>query len=131
MIWVFILVPLFVAFLIWQGVGIGSRTGNILPWQSVRLGKYGFWIILAILYIVTFSAALVEHKLWDTVQLGLLRSLGLWLSHIPEGTLKTLMPMIAVGWPLAGQWAKKRGYFPLGDKNEAAGAAVAAAVAGE
>jgi hypothetical protein len=63
MIWVFILVPLFVAFLIWQGVGIGSRTGNILPWQSVRLGKYGFWIILAILYIVTFSAALVEHKL--------------------------------------------------------------------
>ena len=63
MIWALILVPPCVAIILWQGVGIGSRTGNIVPWQHVRLGKYGFWITLAILYIVTFSAALVEHKL--------------------------------------------------------------------
>jgi hypothetical protein len=62
MIWALILVPPCVAIVIWQGVGIGSRTGNIVPWQHVRFGKHGFWITLAILYIVTFSAALVEHK---------------------------------------------------------------------
>jgi hypothetical protein len=63
MILALILVPPCVAIVIWQGVGIGSRAGNIVPWQHVRFGKYGFWTTLAILYIVTFSAALVEHKL--------------------------------------------------------------------
>jgi hypothetical protein len=62
-IWLFILAPLCLALVLWQYVGIGARKRDILPWQYVRLGKYGFWVILAILYIVTFTAALVEHKL--------------------------------------------------------------------
>jgi hypothetical protein len=62
-IWVLVLAPPILALVIWQYLGIGARTGNILPWQRVRLGKYGFWIILAIFYSVTFATALVEHKL--------------------------------------------------------------------
>jgi len=31
MIWVLILAPPCLAFLIWQGIGIGSRTGDIVP----------------------------------------------------------------------------------------------------
>jgi hypothetical protein len=62
-IWLLILAPPCLALVLWQYVGIGARKRDILPWQYVRLGKYGFWVILAILYIVTFTAALVEHKL--------------------------------------------------------------------
>ena len=62
-IWLLILAPPCLALVLWQSVGIDARKRDILPWQYVRLGKYGFWVILAILYIVTFTAALVEHKL--------------------------------------------------------------------
>jgi hypothetical protein len=61
--WILILVPPVLAFVLWQGVGLGSRTGNIVPWQQVRLGKYGYWIILTIAYIATFAAALGLHQL--------------------------------------------------------------------
>jgi hypothetical protein len=36
----------------------GRTTPRIVMWQ-----KYDFWIILAILYVTMFTAALVEHKL--------------------------------------------------------------------
>ncbi len=36
----------------------GRSTSRIALWQ-----KYDFWIILIILYIVMFVAALAEHKL--------------------------------------------------------------------
>jgi hypothetical protein len=66
-VWVLILILIlilgapFLALGIW--LSIGSRTGNVDPWRRVRLGKYGFWIILAIFYTVMFATALVEHKL--------------------------------------------------------------------
>jgi hypothetical protein len=62
-IWVLVLAPPCVAFLIWQGIGKGSRTGDVVPWQRVRLGKSGFWITLTICYTAIFAAALVLHKL--------------------------------------------------------------------
>ena len=61
--WILILLPPVLAFVIWQGIGLGSRTGNTVPWQRVRLGKYGFWVTLAIVYIATFAAALGLHKI--------------------------------------------------------------------
>ena len=36
----------------------GRSTSNITLWK-----KYDFWIILAILYVVMFADALLEHKL--------------------------------------------------------------------
>jgi hypothetical protein len=62
-IWILALVlgPPFVAYFAW--LGIGSRTGNIDPWKSVRLGKYGYWITLGIIYTVAIATAMVEHKI--------------------------------------------------------------------
>jgi hypothetical protein len=62
-IWLIILGPPCLAFVLWQYIGVGARTGDILPWQKVRLGKYGFWIMLAITYTATLATALVEHKI--------------------------------------------------------------------
>jgi len=70
-IWVLILVPPCLAFVIWQYGGVGAKTRDMTVtsgfkvdlWQSMRLGKYGFWIILAIIYTVTLATALVEHKI--------------------------------------------------------------------
>jgi hypothetical protein len=36
----------------------GRTTPRILAWQ-----KYDFWIILALMYVVMFAAAFIEHKL--------------------------------------------------------------------
>ena len=62
-VWVLILAPPCLALILWQGFDIGSRTGNELPWQRVRMGKYGFWIVSTIFYAVMFAAAAFEHKL--------------------------------------------------------------------
>jgi hypothetical protein len=70
-IWFLILFPPCLAFFIWKGGGLGLKTRDITltggfkvdVWQRVYLGKYGFWIILAILYAVMFAAAAFEHKL--------------------------------------------------------------------
>jgi hypothetical protein len=43
----------------WKLIIMGSRsTSRITAWQ-----KYDFWIILGILYVVMFAAAVIEHKL--------------------------------------------------------------------
>jgi hypothetical protein len=62
-IWILILVlgPPFLAYLAW--LWVGSRTGDIDPWKRVRLGKYGFWITLGIIYTAAIATALVEHKI--------------------------------------------------------------------
>jgi hypothetical protein len=60
-VWIIILVPPCVAFVLWQGIKNRSRIG--FPWQPIRLGKYSFWITLTIIYIAMLSAALIEHKL--------------------------------------------------------------------
>jgi hypothetical protein len=64
-IWVLLLGPPCLAALIWlltRGWTLlmmrGRPTPRIAMWQ-----RYDFWIILAILYIVMFAAALVRHKL--------------------------------------------------------------------
>jgi hypothetical protein len=69
-IWFLILFPPCLAFFLWKCGGVGSRTGDITftggfkaDVQPVYWGKYGFWIILAILYAVMFAAAAFEHKL--------------------------------------------------------------------
>ncbi len=70
-VWLIILGPPCLAFVIWRYGGVRGRAGDITVkggfkvdlWQSVQLGKYGFWIILALTYIVTLATALVEHKI--------------------------------------------------------------------
>jgi hypothetical protein len=62
-IWVLVFGPPCLAFLIWQGIGKGSRTGDAAPWQKVSLGRFGYWIILTIIYTAAFATALVEHKI--------------------------------------------------------------------
>jgi hypothetical protein len=43
----------------WKLMMMGSRsTSRTAAWQ-----KYDFWIILGILYVVMFAAAVIEHKL--------------------------------------------------------------------
>lgn len=77
MTWLIILGPPCLAFVIWRYGGVGWNGGRgakakdvvvgggfkVDVWQSVQLGKYGFWIVLAIAYTVTIAAALVEHKI--------------------------------------------------------------------
>lgn len=59
---VLLLLPPLVAVALWQAFGMGGRNGNLVTLQSVRLGRYGFWIILGVAYTVTFAVAFVEHK---------------------------------------------------------------------
>ena len=63
MIWLIILGPPCLAFVLWQSIGVGAKSGNTVPWQKVRLGKHGFWIMLAIIYAATLATVLVEHKI--------------------------------------------------------------------
>jgi hypothetical protein len=71
MIWFLILFPPCLAFYIWKLGGVGTRTRDITitggfkadVWQRVSFGKYGYWIILTIIYAVMFSAAAFEHEL--------------------------------------------------------------------
>jgi len=60
------------ALYIWKaGGGDAARKSDITVtggfkadvWQRANLGKYGFWIILAILYVSMFTFAAFEHKL--------------------------------------------------------------------
>ena len=62
-IWALVLAPPVIAFVVWQGVGRNSRTGEGVPWQRVRLGKYGLWVTLTVCYVAAFGAALLLHKL--------------------------------------------------------------------
>jgi len=43
----------------WTSMMMRGRTTS----RIAKLQKYDFWIILAILYLVMFTAALVKHKL--------------------------------------------------------------------
>lgn len=62
--WILVLLlPPCLAIVIWQYIGVGTRTGDVMPWQRVRLGRYGFWVVLGIIYTVTFTAALIKYKL--------------------------------------------------------------------
>jgi uncharacterized membrane protein YoaT (DUF817 family) len=71
MIWLIIIGPPCLAFFIWRSGGAGDHTRDatvtggfkVDVWQRVSLGKYGYWIILAIIYTVTIATALVEHKI--------------------------------------------------------------------
>lgn len=58
--WILLLAPICVAFLLWRLVRF-TEVG--FPWQGVRLGKYGFWIILTVIYLAVFASALIEHKI--------------------------------------------------------------------
>jgi hypothetical protein len=70
-IWLIILGPPCLSLLIWKSGGLSARTKDITlgggfkvdVWQSFTLGKYGFWIILTVIYAVTIATALVEHKI--------------------------------------------------------------------
>jgi hypothetical protein len=55
-----ILLPPCIAFVVWQSVRF-TEVG--FPWQGVRLGKHGFWVILTVIYIAIFATALIEHKI--------------------------------------------------------------------
>ncbi|HJY07704.1 MAG TPA: hypothetical protein VJ323_15410 [Bryobacteraceae bacterium] len=64
-IWLLLFAPPCLALLTWlmtrgrKFMMMGNRsTPRIAAWQ-----KYDFWIILAILYVVMFAAAAIEHKL--------------------------------------------------------------------
>jgi hypothetical protein len=67
-IWFIVLGPPCLAFVIWKGSS-GPRTKDVTitfgfkadMWQRVSLGKYGFWILLAIIYTVTLATAFVDH----------------------------------------------------------------------
>jgi len=64
-VWILLLGPPILAAMTWlltrgwtSMMMRGRTTSRIATWQ-----KYDFWIILAILYLVMFTAALVKHKL--------------------------------------------------------------------
>jgi hypothetical protein len=59
--WVLVLVPPCLAFLVWQALRYNPRVG--FPSIPFQLGKYDFWIVLTIIYVATFAAALIEHKI--------------------------------------------------------------------
>ena len=54
-----VLGPPFLAYLAW--LWIGAKAGNIEPWKRVRLGQYGFWIILGIIYTAALTTAVAKH----------------------------------------------------------------------
>jgi hypothetical protein len=59
--WVLALaIPPFIALIVWRLVRF-TEVG--FPWQGVRLGKYGFWIIVTVIYSAILASALVEHKI--------------------------------------------------------------------
>ena len=62
-IWLIIFGPPCLAFVLWQYIGVGAKSGNIMPWQKVRLGKHGFWIVLTIIYAAALATVLAEHKI--------------------------------------------------------------------
>ncbi len=62
-IWFIVLGPPCLAFVLWQGIGLGAKTGNTIPWQTVQLGKYSYWVIPAIIYTATIATALLEHRI--------------------------------------------------------------------
>jgi hypothetical protein len=67
-VWVIVLGPPCLAFFIWKA-GSGPKTKDVTinfgfkadVWQRVTLGRYGFWIVLAIIYTVTLATAFVRH----------------------------------------------------------------------
>ena len=60
MIWIF-LAPPCIAFLAWQILRSSPRVG--FPSIQFRLGKQGFWILLAMSYVTMFTVALIERKI--------------------------------------------------------------------
>jgi|GEM_PF-3267540 len=64
-VWLLLFAPPCLALLTWlmtRGWTAMIARGNPRPWIAVWQ-KYDFWVILAILYIVMWTAAVVEHKL--------------------------------------------------------------------
>ena len=63
--WVLLIAPPCLAALTWlmtRGGAAAMMRGRPRPWL-VLWQKYDFWIILAILYIVMLTDAVIEHKL--------------------------------------------------------------------
>jgi hypothetical protein len=60
-IWVLLLAGPCVAFVASLAIRYSPRVG--FPSIPFRLGKYGFWIVLAIVYVAMFATALIEHKI--------------------------------------------------------------------
>jgi hypothetical protein len=65
-----ILLPPCLAYWLWQGVGykerntgVSSNTSFGMNGQRVRLGRHGYWILLAICYAASFGLALALHKI--------------------------------------------------------------------
>ena len=68
LIWLIILFPPLMAYLLWLGVG-HKNTGpsSNVPYgyygARVRFGRHGYWILLAICYASFFGVALALHKI--------------------------------------------------------------------
>jgi hypothetical protein len=61
MIWFLILAPPCLAFAVWHVVGNKDFRAGIQPgWRPF---KHGFWVVLGLLYVAMFAAAVVLHKL--------------------------------------------------------------------
>lgn len=70
LIWFLLLFPPCLAYWLWQGVayktrntGASSNTSFGMNGQRVRLGKHGYWILMAICYVASFGVALALHKI--------------------------------------------------------------------
>lgn len=66
LIWLLILAPPVVAYVFWMAVGQKTGASSKIPagaYAAVHLGKYGYWIILAICYASFFGIALAMHKI--------------------------------------------------------------------
>lgn len=69
MIWFLALFPPCLAYILWRGVGYkteerggSSNAPSGLSGNRVRLGRHGYWVLLAICYAGFLGAALLLHK---------------------------------------------------------------------
>lgn len=60
-VWLLILVPPSLAYFVWEVLRSSPKVG--FPSIPFRLGKHGFWIVLALTYVAVFAAALMTHRI--------------------------------------------------------------------
>jgi TRAP-type mannitol/chloroaromatic compound transport system permease small subunit len=61
--WVLIFLPPFVTWVVWLRARSGAKGSRAITPQTGWLPRYGFWMLLAIVYGVMITAALVRRQI--------------------------------------------------------------------